>query len=62
MKVFHAKPPAQNENENENGEVSKSDDKVMLIVTRYLVQLLHWHSHPRADNASGAGPSALKAG
>ena len=46
--------------ENENGKVSRSDDRVKLIVVRYLVQLLHWHSHPRADHATGAGSSALK--
>lgn len=47
---------------NGNGEVSRSNDEVKLIMTRYLVKLLHWHSHPRADNASGAGSSALKGG
>lgn len=46
---------------NENGGVRRSDDRVKLIVIRYLVKLLHWHSHSRADNASGAGSSALKA-
>lgn len=41
--------------------MKRSNDKVELIITRHLVKLLHWHPHPRADHASGAGSSTLKA-